>query len=115
MSSKLVEAAQKSIEPSDKVQRSYSGRIESKYGYLVLTKKKLMFLREEGFLGKTYSVVLNLPYDKVRDYSSKQRFNLEVNDALGGRKVFVSEVATSVIEDALKSLIPDRNVAVPVS
>jgi hypothetical protein len=115
VSSKIVEVAQRSMEVGDKVQRSYTGRIDGKYGYLLLTKKKLMFLKEEGFLSKAYSVLLNLPYDNLRDYSTKQRFNLEILDASGGRKVFVSEVAASVIEEALKALIADRKVAVPVS
>jgi hypothetical protein len=115
VSSKLVEIAQKSMDTGDKMQFSYTGRIEGKYGYLVLTKKKLMFLREEGFLSKTYSVVFNLTYDKVRSYSSKQRFTLEILDITGGSKVFVSEVAASIIEDAMKSLIPYRKVAVPAS
>ena len=103
------------MDSNDKVQRSYLGRIDGKSGYLVLTKNKLMFLKEEGFLSKTYSIVLNLSYDKVRDFSSKQRINIEIVDASGGKTVFVSNVATSVIEDAFKSLIRDRKVAAPVS
>jgi hypothetical protein len=103
------------METGDSIQRDYPGRIEGKYGYLLLTKKKMMFIKEEGFLSKNYSVVFNLPYNRVQGYSTKQKSNLEIIDTSGGSQTFVSEVITSNIEDALKSLITASKVAVPVS
>ena len=101
-----------SMVSSDKIQNTYPGKVDEKNGYLVLTKNKLMFLKEEGFLSKKYSVTVNLPYEKVRDYSYVQNLNLEIVDTLGNKKVFVSEVAASSIVDTLRTLITNWNAAI---
>ena len=102
------------LEPGDKVLYSYPGRFEGRFGYLLLTKKKLMLVREEGFLNKTHRVILNLQYDKIREYSAQKNFNFEIVDSSGGRTVFVSEVVASHIEDALRQLIGERKLTAPV-
>jgi hypothetical protein len=102
------------LEPGDKVLYSYPGRIEGRFGYLLLTKKTLMLIREEGFLTKTHMVVLNLPYNRISEYSTKKNFNLEIVDSSSGRTVFVSDVMASHIVDALRRLISERKLTIPV-
>lgn len=114
MSNKVVETAKKSMGPDDKVEKTFSGTIDGKYGYLVITKNKLLFLKEEGFLSKSYNVTYNLPYEKIRDVSVKDKYNLEITDLTNGRKVFVSEIAASVIETSLNSLRNAGKLAAPM-
>ncbi|HIH88208.1 TPA: hypothetical protein HA344_03240, partial [Candidatus Bathyarchaeota archaeon] len=83
MSNKIVEVAQKSMETDDRIQKTYSGRIDGKYGYLAITRRKILFIKEEGFLSKSYSITYNLPFEKLRGYAARDRYNLEFEDTAG--------------------------------
>ena len=46
--------------------KTYSGELDKKYGTLVLSKKRLLFVREEGFLKKTYTTTMNHSYEEIK-------------------------------------------------
>ena len=112
MSKKLIDFAGKSMDREDKRQKTYEGRLDGKFGYMILTNKKILFLREEGFINKSYNVTLNLLYEKIDSVSTKGRNTLEVASK-DGKYVFISEISVAGIENALNELIKSgRPVAV---
>jgi hypothetical protein len=104
MSSKVFEFASKSLDPNDKVSKSYPGRFEGKNGTLALSNMRLLFIKEEGFLKKSYTTTLNLPYKEVKKIVGKGS-NLEFTDAKDKVYVFVSDVSVSIVETALRELM----------
>ena len=101
MSSKVLEIASESLDPKDKVSKSYPCRFEGKKGTLVLSNMRLLFIKEEGFLKKSYTTTLNLPYKEVNKIVVN-RSNLEFMDMKDKVYVFVSDVSSSIVEKALR-------------
>jgi len=103
MSSKVSEIA-KSLDPNDEVSKSYPGQFEKKDGMLYLSSKRLLFIKEEGFLKKSYTTTLNLPYKEVKKIERKGTY-LEFTDMKDKVYVFLSEVSAPIVEKSLRELI----------
>ena len=65
MANKWLDFAKDNLESGDEVQISLRGRSEKKHGYLVLSKKKALFITEQGFLSKTATLLFNDPYKNI--------------------------------------------------
>ena len=65
MAEKWLDVVKDNLEKRDEVQISLRGRYDKKNGYLVLSKKKALFVAEQGFLSKTTSLSFNDPYTKI--------------------------------------------------
>jgi len=105
ISSKRLEIARERLESGDEVQRSYSGRLDKRSGTLIGSNSKLLFVEEKGFLSKTFDVVLDLPYEKVGEFTPVDRYKLRITDSEGEHHEFVSDVHASTVDRALKELI----------
>jgi hypothetical protein len=103
MSSKISEIV-KSVDPKDEVLKTYPGELDKKYGTLVLSKKRLLFVKEEGFLKKTYTTMMNLPYKEVKKIE-RNGMRLDFTDVEGKVLSFMSEGTALVVENALKEFI----------
>ena len=103
--SKRLELARERLEPGDDVQKSYEGRLNNRGGSLMGSKSKLVFVEEKGFLSKTYDVVLDLPYENVREFKSVDRYKLRITDSEGKEHEFVSSISASMFDKALKELM----------
>ena len=104
MSSKVLEIASGSLDPNDKVSKSYPGKFERKNGTLVLSNMRLLFINEEGFLKKSYTTTLNLPYKEVKKIVGKGS-RLELTDAKDKVYVLLSGISASIVEKALRELM----------
>ena len=104
--SSVSDIAKKALESEDTIEKTFEGRMDGKGGYLVMSNKKLMFVREEGFLRKSYNVALEIPYEKIGKISVEQD-GMNLVDTEGKRNVFKPFYLTSisVIEKSLQSLI----------
>jgi len=103
--SKRLEIARERLETGDDVQRSYGGRLDNRGGSLIGSKSKLVFVEEKGFLSKTYDVVLDLPYENVREFTSVDKYRLRITDTEGKEHEFVSDITASTVDKALKELM----------
>jgi len=103
MSSREMEVA-KSLDPNDKTMKSYTGRFEGKSGTLVFTNMRLLFIKEEGFLKKSYTTTLNLPYKEIKTIVRRGMY-LEFTDTKDKMYRFESDVSTPIVENALKELM----------
>jgi hypothetical protein len=102
---KWVEIAGKNIESGDRMEKSYPGRLDGKYGWFIMSDKKLMFIQEEGFLRKHYELILDLPYEKIRKISHKGNYELDFIDVDGIKHDFkIYEINIKHVEKNLKEL-----------
>jgi len=98
---KIVE---ESLGPEDKTQKSYEGKLDGAYGIISMSKRKLLFVSEKGIFRKSYNLVLDLPYEKIKSLRAEGDNNLIIeNEDL--KHTFVSEVRISSVEGALKEIM----------
>lgn len=104
--SAVKEIAEKSMSRGDRVRKTYMGRLDGDYGYLVMSDEKLLFVKEEGFIRKSRSVVLNLPYEQVEGVRSESRYELSITGRDGKRHGFVVDnIPVTVIEKSFSDLV----------
>ena len=90
----------------DSVQTNFYASYERTAGILILSKGKLFFVEEKGFLHKTYNIILEIPYEKIREETAVYH-DLMITDAEGKRHTFRTiGVSASIVEEHLKELMP---------
>lgn len=106
ISEKWSDMAKKRLDPEDQVQKTWFGKIDGKGGILLLSNKKLLFVEEKGFMRTTYSLALEIPYEKIEKTTVEGRYQLAFTEVGGRRHNFTSSVVPiSTIERSLKDLI----------
>jgi DNA-directed RNA polymerase subunit RPC12/RpoP len=80
VASKYIEFAEARLEKGDEVKRSFSGKFEGERGHLLMSKKKLLFVSEKGFINKEYNLLLEIPYDKIDEVKKESDYKLELRD-----------------------------------
>ena len=101
--SKLVNYANEILGEDDAFQGSYRGSIGSTFGHLVLSKKKLMFLRE-GTLGSTdFEKRFEINYNDL-NYDILDRNLMEIKDATGNAWQIQTAMMAKFVEVRLKEL-----------
>ncbi len=98
---KIVE---ESLGPEDKTQKSYEGKIDGAYGLISLSKRKLIFITEKGLFRKSYNLVLDLPYEKIKSLRTEGDYNLiiETEDL---KHTITSILRARTVEKALRELM----------
>jgi hypothetical protein len=101
MSQKWFEYAKRSTAPDEKLDKNFDGKLDGQYGHLMITDKKIFFVKEEGFLRKKYSIPFILTYDKLKDVNPIDRTNLQITDKSGKTHRFVTDISVSSIRNAI--------------
>jgi len=99
---KIVE---ESLGPEDKTQKSYEGNLDGVFGIMSMSKRKLIFITEKGIFRKSYNLILDLPYEKIKSLRTERKYNLiiETDDL---EHTFVSSGQhVPTIEEALRELM----------
>ena len=104
MSSKWHETVEKVLDHEDRIQKSFEGKFDGKNGYLVMSNKKLVFVNEEGFVRKTYDLILDLPYKKIGKINPNGKYELEITEVDGMKHIFKTEFNISYVEKSLEKL-----------
>ena len=106
MTTSLHDITVKRLNEGDHLQKNYPLNIDGEYGYICMSKEKLLLVREKGWLRKTYNVILDVPYDKISKIGSKGEEELELTDVEGTTsKLTKFEISLHKIETNLKELI----------
>ncbi len=106
MSRELVEEAKKRFETDDKIQKSYAARYNGVSGYFIMSKKRLLFIEEKGFLQKRYSSTLDLPYQKITEINAGDSRELTIVEEGGKKHIFTSfDISSLLVEADLKNLM----------
>ena len=73
--------------------------MDGQSGHLIMSKKKLLFIHEEGFFHKKFDVALDLPYDKIGKVWHEGRYEIDLTEKDGKKHVFKApEVPAKIIE-----------------
>ncbi len=99
------EIVEESLGPEDKTQKSYDGKLDGASGNLSMSKKKLIFVTEKGIFRKSYNLVLDLPYEKIKSLRTEGKYNLiiETEDV---EHIFESPgLRVPSVEEALRELM----------
>ena len=106
MAARWHEIVDKNLESGDELQKTYPGKLDGKNGHLCLSKRKLLFVHESGFMRKSYDLTLDLPYENIGEISRKGRYELDLTDVEGKRRDFrAGEIPASIIEKSIEELI----------
>jgi hypothetical protein len=109
MSRKWFEMAQRLLDEGDEIRKSYDGKIDGKYGWLIISDKKVMFLNESGFISKSYSVVFEILRENIKDITQKGAYELIITDVSGNTSRFQTlEIhADLILEGLADSMVPN--------
>ena len=106
MKPKWYEFGEKSISKEDEIKKNYTGRLNGDYGHLMMSKKKLLFVKEEGLLRKKYAVTLNLPYEKIDEIKPKDKFDLQISGESGDSYEFLTDnIPVSIVGESVRELM----------
>ena len=107
---KWFDLATKSLVRGDEEQYNWPARYDSKSGYVVLSKEKLLFVEEHGFIHTSASLLLDIPYDQINTIRAGARSQLEIITADGAKRS-ITTAYLSQIKNHLEQLISiDRQV-----
>lgn len=71
----------------------------------MLSDEKLLFMKEEGLLRKNYTLIQEMPYDKIGKIAHDDRYTIELTDVEGEKYEFETyDVPVKIIEDSLREL-----------
>ena len=65
MSQKSIDLANANLEPGDKTQYVFDVQHNGKCGLVVLSRKKIQFVEEHGFINKTANLIFNDNYKDI--------------------------------------------------
>ena len=102
---KIVE---ESLGLEDKIQKSCEGRLDGAYGIISMSKRKLIFITEKGIFRKSYNLVLDLPYEKIKSLRTEGNYILiiETEDL---EHTFISTTLISRVEKALREILEQES------
>jgi len=99
---KIVE---ESLGPDDKTQKSYEGRLDGNFGIMSMSKRKLIFITEKGIFRKSYNLVLDLPYEKIKSLRTEGKYNLIIETEDLKHTFESSGLRVPSVEEALRELM----------
>ena len=105
MSKPWYDIASGKLDPSDKIQKTYTCTIDKKYGYLCLSNDKLLFVSSKGFLKKTYNVELEVPYTDLKEVKLDGRYKMKLVHQAGESLIETSDLSAKIVLSALQDLV----------
>lgn len=104
MATKWYEYAEKKLKKKEKFEKNFEGRLDGNYGYLFITNMRLLFIKQEGFLRKSYEMILDLPQKNVESLECTGKYQMDIVESGGNRHRFESDIVASRIEKIIKEV-----------
>jgi len=98
---KWYDYAQKRTAPDEHLRKNWDGKLDGDYGHLMISDKKLFFVKEEGFLKKKYSTPFVLQYDQVKDVRPLDKYHLQITEKTGKIHKFECDSSVSRVSEAI--------------
>ncbi|MBD3206168.1 hypothetical protein GF319_07470 [Candidatus Bathyarchaeota archaeon] len=105
MAPKWYEYAKKNLKPGEEIDKNYEGRLDGNFGYLFITDKRLLFIKQEGFLRKSYEIILDMPKNNLDKIERTGNYQMEIILKDGEIHSFESDIGISVIEKSMEEAI----------
>jgi hypothetical protein len=114
---RYFELASKGLEAGDAVEASWPGYYGDRSCYLVLSRKKMLFVGERGLIRTTAEVLLEKPYREITGVETDRQGRMEFTDNKREKYYFTtSPDIASTVDSTLKGLMKDADKeAVPVT
>ena len=93
---------EKNLNKRDEIKHYWPGRFNGKNGYLVLSKKRVLFIEEHGIIHRKANLLLDLPYEKISKVIRPQP-QLEIT-MVDGTKRYITTSFPSEVESGLQML-----------
>ncbi|MCW4049466.1 MAG: hypothetical protein NWE89_06980, partial [Candidatus Bathyarchaeota archaeon] len=77
---------------------------DGKSGYLVMSKRKLVFVHVKGFLSKSYSILMNVPLSEISDLTHTSRYKFEISFDDKKHVMDTGELSSNIVLTALNEL-----------
>jgi hypothetical protein len=97
--------AEGSLGLEDKIQKSYAGDLDGVYGIIFMSTRKLIFITEKGFFRKSYNLVLDLPYEKIKSLRTEGKRNLIIETEDLKYTFEFSALRTPSVEETIRELM----------
>jgi hypothetical protein len=111
---KWFELARKSLEKGDEEQYSWPGTYNNKSGHVVLSKEKLLFVEERGFIHTSADLLLEISYDKINTIRTEAKSQLEITTVDGMKRSIATEFPHKV-KSHLEQLMKQAKIEVVAS
>ena len=104
---KWLDVVKDNLKSGDEKQYTWEGSLENKYGHLVLSKKKVLFVEEHGFVNKTAKLMLNDSYNNISkvEASAGQMTIVDSNGAMHTIKLEYSNSVLAKLEELRKKAV----------
>ncbi len=93
------------LSPEDSVQKNWYAGYGRTAGIIVMSKEKLFFIEEKGFFTKTFNIILEIPYNQIREVSV-MNLGLLISDINGRKYIFTTKVNAATVKTSLEELMP---------
>ena len=103
--SKVIEYTRDIFGDEDEYRCCYRGNYGNRYGFLVLSNKRLLFLHEKG-VSSDFDTIIDVPYDKVVDCNCVERNLIAIKDAEGNTHQIQTSASSKLVEQQLRELLP---------
>lgn len=105
MSKPWYDMASGKLDPSDRIQKTYSCSFDKKNGYLCLSNEKLLFVSSKGFLKKSYNVELDVPYADLKEVKLDSRYKMNLVHQAGEGLIETSDLSAKTVLHAIQDLV----------
>ena len=102
---KWYEYAQKQLDKNEYIQKTFEGKLDGNYGHLYITDHRLLFVKQEGFLRKSYEIILDLLKDNIKKIKQASSYELYVVDTSDREYIFAFKLDVSIIEQNIKEVL----------
>ena len=102
---KRFELTNRSLEPGDEVQYSTSGSYRGSRGRIVMSKERILFVEEKGFIRLTPYLLLEIPYDEISEVKTHERNKLLSITRVDGVESRLTTRSPSKVESIIKNLM----------
>ena len=96
--------AEQILGSSDSIERSYRCLFDDKNGYLCLGRKRMVFVEVRGIIHKDYDVLLDVPYDDLKELVLASRFKIDFADRSGSHKFETVDYTVKAILDGIEEI-----------
>ncbi len=83
MSKKWYEQAKKILEQGDKILKSYPVKMNEKFGWLIISSRRILFFSETGFIKKNYSLIFDKKREDITQVYRVAKYALSIVDNMG--------------------------------
>jgi len=102
------------LESGDEILKKYYGKLDGSDGALIMSRRKYVFVESKGFIRKTHTAIMDVPYENVKDMvrEGTTKMTLKLKDG-GSREFATFKLPVDVIKEDLEFFLKDGTLPSP--